>query len=612
MPPLSVRQRKRDDLLQRALALHRGDPAGAEVLYRRLIRDDPRDADALHLCGLAREARGDRAGAESFIRRALALKPDFAAAWSNLGNILLAGGSADAARPAYERALAADAHFAPARHNLAKLLLAQGALDAALAQSRAACRAQPGEVSHWLLQAEIAQAAGDAAGAEAALRRAIALAPRASEPRTNLGNLLLGLNRHEDAAAEHRRAVEAQPQSATAWYGLAAAQRAAGLVEAALASVDAALRLDPAMAEAWNLKGACLRALGQFDEAIAHFERAAALRPGFAGAIRNIATSRRAGRDAGEAMWLQDLLRGGLGDEEAIATGFALAKVLDDGGRYDDAFAVLAEANARAARRLADAGRGYDAGAFEAQARAALDAGGDAAGVVDSELPVLVVGMPRSGTTLVEQILASHPEVVGAGELPDLSRLCAAGGEVAAPYVEGLRGRAGGAGRVVDKMPDNILLLGRVAAALPRARVIFCRRDPRDMALSCFATRFAAGNAFAYALWSCGHRAGVTEWLAASLAGRLPLATQTVRYESLVGDLEGEARRLIAFLGLDWDPRCLDFHRTDRPILTASAWQARQPVFASSVGRWRHYEAHLAPMLAGLSAAAERGFRAAP
>lgn len=600
-----AKQRKRAVLLQRAVELHaNGNAAGSEAICRKMIRDDPCDVDALHLCGLACQARDDHAQGEAFIRRALTLNPGFAAAWSNLGNVVLAADRASDARRAYEQALLADPQFAPAHHNLAKLL-ARDSPAAALAHARDACRLQPGEVSSWLLHAEIAATSGDGEAAEAALRRAVALAPGAGEPRTNLGNLLAGLGRHEDALAEHHRAVRAQPSSAAAWYGLAAAQRTAGLAAEALVSADTALQRDPASADAWNLKGACLRALGRFDEAVACFEAAVARRPNFAQAMRNIAISRKGRAGDREAERLRDLLEGGLAEEEAVSAGFALGKLLDDMQRYDEAFTAFSGANASVASSLARAGRGYDPAAFEMSARAALEPS-QGQEPISSELPVLVVGMPRSGTTLVEQILASHPQVSGAGELPDLSRFLAAHGAVGEHYVGSLARRWPGAARVVDKMPDNILLLCKAAPALPQARVILCRRDPRDTALSCFMTRFSAGNPFAYDLWACGHRSGVTEWLADRLEEQLPLQHLTVHYEALVRNLEVEARRLIAFLGLDWNPCCLDFHRTERAVLTASAWQVRQPIFTGSVGRWRHYEEHMAPMLEGWSAARSR------
>ena len=149
-------------------------------------------------------------------------------------------------------------------------------------------------------------------------------------------------------------------------------------------------------------------------------------------------------------------------------------------------------------------------------------------------------------------------------------------------------------------MPDNIFELGRVAAVLPGARAILCRRDPRDTGLSCFTTHFAAGNAFAYDLAHCGHRIRHTEALAEHWRSTLALRMLTVDYEALVADLEGEARRMVEFLELAWDPACLDFHRTKRAVTTASAWQVRQPLFRSSVGRWTRYAGHLGPLFEAL------------
>jgi hypothetical protein len=156
----------------------------------------------------------------------------------------------------------------------------------------------------------------------------------------------------------------------------------------------------------------------------------------------------------------------------------------------------------------------------------------------------------------------------------------------------------GGADRVIDKLPDNIFMLAVIATLYPAARIIFCRRDPRDIGVSCFFQKFSAGLlTFSYDLADCGRRIRETERLAAHWHRVLPLRWLDVRYESLVADLEGESRRLIEFLGLAWEPACLDFHRTIRTVQTASSWQVRQPLYHRSVGRWRHYERHLGPLL---------------
>jgi hypothetical protein len=237
--------------------------------------------------------------------------------------------------------------------------------------------------------------------------------------------------------------------------------------------------------------------------------------------------------------------------------------------------------------------------------------------------------MPRSGTSLVEQIVATHSRVSGAGELknigsigdavqahgrgrsmeeldPDLAR------RLADDYVAHLQDLGRGAARITNKLPDNIFNLGLIAVLFPRARVIFVRRDPRDTCLSCYFRRFDEPVPWAYDLVDCGVRALETERLANHWRRALPLRMLTVDYEALVADLEGESRRLIEFLGLDWEPACLDFYKTERPVLSASVWQARQPLFTHSVGGWRHYERHLGPLLEVLAERGAAGSRRVP
>jgi hypothetical protein len=231
---------------------------------------------------------------------------------------------------------------------------------------------------------------------------------------------------------------------------------------------------------------------------------------------------------------------------------------------------------------------------------------------------VFIVGMPRSGTSLVEQIAASHSAVFGAGELTEIGEIAArvqyvgaAGfglnwnatevGRLAEFYLGRSRHLGRGAVRVIDKNPDNIFHLGLVAVLFPSARIIFCRRDPRDIAISCFFQKFSGRRAaFSYDLADCGRRYVLTEALSTYWHRTLPLRTIDVEYEALVANLEGESRRLIDFLGLDWEPACLEFHRTERTGATASGWQVRQPLYDRSVGRWRNYEGHLGPLLEAL------------
>lgn len=227
-----------------------------------------------------------------------------------------------------------------------------------------------------------------------------------------------------------------------------------------------------------------------------------------------------------------------------------------------------------------------------------------------SELPVFIVGMPRSGTSLVEQIAASHPDVFGAGELRDVGNIATSLSfsqiqpgpinDAARKQRNHLQVLGGSALRVIDKMPANVDYLGLIAMLFPSARVIFCRRDPRDTCLSCFFQNFQAGNLYSFDLANCGRHHVQTDRFIAHWLSVLPLRMLKVQYEDLVADLEGQSRRIISFLDLPWNPACLDFHRTERTVQTASDWQVRQPIYTRSVGRWRNYERHLGPLLKAL------------
>jgi hypothetical protein len=312
-------------------------------------------------------------------------------------------------------------------------------------------------------------------------------------------------------------------------------------------------------------------------------------------------------------------------DDTRITAGFALGRLLDRAGRYDEAFARYATANALVRESWPKMQNDlFDADRFSAQIEGLIERYPDRSSVESadfssmSELPVFVVGMPRSGTTLVEQICASHSRVFGAGELGDiiwvdnfLKRQAAAGTpemlhdaarRLAKEHIVKLYAQAKGALRVVDKMPDNILLVGLIVRLFPRARIIWCSRDNRDNALSCYFQMFAAGaQHFSYDLADCGHRARLIGRLARHWMTLLPSQMIEMNYEALINDLEGQSRRLLEFLGLSWEPACMDFHRTERSVATASYWQVRQPLYQSSSGRWRNYDQHLGPLYAALS-----------
>jgi tetratricopeptide (TPR) repeat protein len=441
--------------------------------------------------------------------------------------------------------------------------------------------------------------------------------------RNNLGHALAELGKFDAAIIEYRRAVELKPDYPEALCNWGAALASLDRTHEAEEKYREAIAADAGFAGAHHNLGVILKEAGRLDEATdsakraihfaprntAYYEQLAALRP-FAAGDRYINALENLAKDLAA-----------LSEAEQTHLHFALARAYDDTGRFDAAFAQLLAGN-RLKRRHAD----YDEAAalgcmtrvrelFSADFIARHRGAGRS-----SALPIFIVGMPRSGTTLIEQILASHPEVFGAGELtsfdqaagalistlpesppfPDMA-LSLSGKHfraLAETYLGKLVQRAPDAARIVDKMPGNFLFAGLIHLALPNAVIIHAMRDPIDTCVSCFSTLFACGQGHTYDLAELGryyrhYRALMAHWRSVLPPGRII----DVRYEDLVGDVEGVARRLLAHCSLAWDPRCLDFHRTERVVRTASATQVRRSIYQSSVGRWRKYKEFLGPLL---------------
>ena len=426
------------------------------------------------------------------------------------------------------------------------------------------------------------------------IERSLALDPAVAEAHYNLGAALHSEGRIEAAATAYRRALALKPGAPSTHLQLSIALQELGETAEARAEAETALRLDPTSANAWYVR----RDLKTFAPGDPDIERMEAL----------LASA--------EARQVPA--------EDRLLLEFALAKAWMDVGDADRAFAYLETAN-----RLKRASFEYDVGTDVAGLAAiADDMSADklsalaGAGHV-SDLPVFVVGMPRSGTTLVEQIIASHPDVHGAGELLVLEELIGrdrerddlaeAHGRLAARLTKAELTRLGadyaakvaalgaGARRVVDKAPGNFRLLGLITLMLPKARIIHCRRDPVDTCFSCFTRNFSSRVRYAFGLGELGRYYRAYERLMDHWRATLPPAQLLeVDYEAVVEDLEGQARRLVAFCGLDWDAACLDFHATRRTVRTISVNQVRRPIYRDSIARWKAYERHLAPLIEAL------------
>lgn len=519
------------------------------------------------------------------------------------GNALMREGRLAAALGCYEAAVARSPACFEARANLGTALLAAGRHDAAKRHLRRALAMRPHAAPLHVALARACAGLGQLLEAEASYRAALAEAPEAVDALIELGTLLRHRDALEPAMDCYRRALARDPARAWAHYGL----------------------------------GLCLRERGDVPGAIACFGRAVAAEPGNIDAQYRLSVLAPDDPDGTRLAHLEALQAKvpALRAPQQIRYWFALGRLRETAGAFDAAFDAYAEGNrlqwlklglaerypAREAlqQRFIDRIRGTFSAEFLARA--------DGTRTADRRVPVFIVGLPRSGTSLVEQMLAAHPAVAGGGEsrvLPDLLEAAfgfmeAADGsaypevvptlaadrlqQLGTDYLDRVWTGAEGRVRLTDKLPGNFLHAGMIHLMLPGAKIIHALRDPRDTCFSAYANLFARDNvAASYDLAAEGRHAARCLRLLRHWRQVLP-ATQlaTVCYEDLVGDPERELRRLLDFLGLPWDARCLAFHRQRRAVHTVSAGQVQRPVYTSSVGRWRHFERHLGPLLDALA-----------
>jgi tetratricopeptide (TPR) repeat protein len=563
----------------------------AVELISKAIAINAKDASYHSNLGLAHEAQGKLDEAVACYRQALVLKPVFAEAHNNLGIALRKQGRLNEAIACFRRALDLKPNYAEAHGHMGFALQGQGRLDEAVA----------------------------------CYRQALVLKPDFAEAHNNLGNALQEQGKLDEAEACFRQALVLNPDFAAAHNNLGAALMAQGELDEAVACYRQALVLKPDFAEAHNNMGNVLRSLGRLKEARDYFEKAIRLAPKNPVFYFSLAASKQFAAGDPHLAAMQELAQdiGRLNAEQQIYLHFGLGKALADVKQHEQAFHYLLQGNALKRQQIA-----YDEAAtleffqriqtvFTPELMRSKQGPGN-----PSTVPVFILGMPRSGTTLVEQILASHPKIFGAGErddfkkavirlsdrkrvsFPELVRTVSDEDlrQLGTSYLDVIRAIAPEATLITNKMPLNFRYIGLIHLALPHARIIHTRRDPIDTCLSCFSTLFTASQPYSYDLAELGRYYRAYEALMQHWRNVLPNGVMLeVQYEQVVDDLEGQARRLVAHCGLDWDDACLAFHKTQRPVRTASVTQVRQPIYKSAVGRWRVYERFLAPLTKALA-----------
>jgi tetratricopeptide (TPR) repeat protein len=577
----------RYNLAQALMHKERWEEAAECLLH--VLRHRPGHADACNNLGYALQRLGRHAEAVTYHERALEIDPGKTEAAVSLGTALLGLGRRDEAERAFNAALRMRPDYAEAHYNLGLVFLARGDLPNAIGCFRQAIRHKPNYADAYNNLAGALTEYGDHRGAEECLRHALLFQPESVPIRLNHGNTLISLGRLDEALQTYLDARDQDPGNLDAIAGQADIHEKKREYEKAHELLRPHIEARTTHIGILACFARLCRRIERCDQAIDLIEAA---------------------------------LRTDLADANRQQLHFHAGDLLDRAKDYEKAFKHYHRGNTsksvtfdpsqheREIDRLIES---YSAG-FMAQAPRAGQVG---------DRPVFIVGMPRSGTSLVEQILASHPDVHGAGELAEIPNLVTELprrlGSVrpypeclvdlgqdhvdrwSAEYLQRLAALSAGSVRVTDKMPHNFMHLGLIELLFPGARVIHCRRDPIDTCLSCYFHDFGGYHPYAYNLSHLGdyyrhYRRLMEHWKSVL---RLPLLE--VQYETLIDDQERVSRELVAFCGLNWDPRCLEFHRASRFANTASYDQVQRPLYRDSVTRWKNYAPFIGPLVAALN-----------
>jgi len=452
------------------------------------------------------------------------------------------------------------------------------------------------------------------------ISRALSYRPDYAEAHYNLGIALYALGKTDAAAASYRQALVLKRGYVEAHYNLGMALKDCGKLDEAVNSFRQALTLKPDYAEAQHNLGVTFSELGKLDEAVSCYKKTLSLKPDYVRAFKGLAQIVKYTEIDAVILAMEDFYnkKERLPVADRIDLGFALGKVYEDLGSCDKSFDFILEAN-----RLKRGSYRYSTQidqdlfarikqVFSPDFFTLHHGSGDQEGA-----PIFVVGMPRSGTSLVEQILSSHPLVFGAGELDILrnatQNICAehsgapfpecmlnldrdAFAEIGSVYIKKTRAYAPRAEHITDKMPNNFLRVGLIKAILPNAKIIHCMRNPMDNCFSIFKTDFTVTHGYAYDMVELGRYYNLYQDLMAHWEKVLPGFIYSITYEEVVSDLRNQTERLLAFCGLPWDEACLAFHKTERRVSTASLAQVRQPIYRDSVELWKRYERQLEPL----------------
>ena len=615
--------------LAHAARLLEARPALAVRQAEEILAAIPGQPDAMRLMARAQWAAGDPDGAIATLRRRTASDPRDAAAWRLLANLLEALGDGDGADAAHLSAVEAGVNDPLLAR--AALALRADRLAQAEAPLRERLKAEPTDVAAIRMLAEVGARLGRYEEASLLLERCLELSPSFHEVRRAYAQVLQRQERPLEALAQAERLMAIDANNPNHGMLKASVLARLGEHEGAIELYQDLLRRYPRQPKAWMSYGHALKTIGRRADAVAAYQQALEQAPQLGEvwwSLANLKTHRFS--DVDIAAMRAQLARDDLGEEDRLHLDFALAKALEDQGEFAAAFAEYAKGNAIRHAQLRHAPADVSTQVertrrlFTPEFLAARRGAGCAA-----RDPIFIVGLPRSGSTLVEQILASHSQVEGTMELPDMLAIvqqvdrpggARAGSRERGAYPDALASappddlarlgedylartrvhRRSGRPLFIDKLPNNWLHVGLIQLILPNATIIDARRHPLGCCLSGFKQHFARGQAFSYDLESIGRYYRDYVGLMAHFDAVSPGKVHRVIYERMVGDTEGEVRSLLAHVGLPFEDACLRFWTNDRAVRTASSEQVRQPIFDEGVDHWRNFEPWLDPLKAAL------------
>jgi len=595
----------------------------ADKYFRKILKKYPKQPDALHLLGVVCAQLGKKSKAVKLITKAIKFNPTAGIYHRNLGLILSETGNKNKAIFCLKKAILLDDKDAQSHNDLGVLYSSSGRVDDAIKEFQHSVDKDPRNFLAYTNLGDHLLLIGDVKLSVDSFKSAIQLNPRFADAYNGLGNAYRLLGKWDEAAAYYNKAIEVDPKHKDAYNGLGNALRETGEIKKAVSMYMRAIEIDPNNDVAYNNLGNSLSDQGDINGAIAAYYKSIEINPEYAEAYRHLANVKKYAEDDPDIRLIESLyMKNGVSDEQRMHLCFALGKIYEDIGEYYRSMDFIQNGN-QLKRSLIDYSKSEEQFLFDEIIETfskRLFSHYDDSGCLN-DTPIFILGMPRSGTSLVEQIIASHPLVYGGGELNNLPKLekniCSDLADSSYPrcvesldmsviynigeeYIDSIRKNTMIERFVTDKMPLNFLRIGLIKLILPNAKIIHCMRDPMDNCLSIYKNYFPRSYKWSYDMSELGGYYKSYLKIMEHWRDVLPECFYDVSYERLVSDQYEETKKMLDYCDLQWSDSCLSFHKTKRVVGTASNAQVRNPIYNDSVNLWRKYEKELEPLRAAI------------